>query len=113
MVSMASLFTRIIQGEIPAEIIYEDDHCVAFRDIAPVAPVHVLIVPRTEVTGVAELDREGDHQHLLYAARLIAEQLKLNDGYRIVINQGEQAGQTVPHLHMHLLAGRALVWPPG
>ncbi|MBL8060407.1 MAG: histidine triad nucleotide-binding protein [Chthonomonas sp.] len=110
---MASLFTRIIQGEIPAEIIYEDDHCVAFRDIAPVAPVHVLIVPRTEVTGVAELDREGDHQHLLYAARLIAEQLKLNDGYRIVINQGEQAGQTVPHLHMHLLAGRALVWPPG
>ncbi len=86
---------------------------MAFRDIAPVAPVHVLIVPKTEVAGVADLAAEGDHQHLLFAARLVAEKLGLNDGYRLVINQGEAAGQTVPHLHMHLLAGRPLSWPPG
>lgn len=110
---MASLFTMIIQREIPADIVYEDDHVVAFRDIAPVAPVHILIVPRQEVTGVAALPKEGDHQHLLYAARKIAEAEGLGDGYRLVINQGEAAGQTVPHLHVHLLGGRDLAWPPG
>lgn len=110
---MATLFTKIIQREIPAEIIYEDEFCVAFRDIAPVAPVHVLIVPRTEVSGVAEVEATGDHQHLLYAARRVAEQLGVSDGYRLVINQGEQAGQSVPHLHVHLIAGRDLSWPPG
>jgi histidine triad (HIT) family protein len=110
---MASLFTKIIQREIPADIVYEDDHVVAFRDIAPVAPVHILIVPRQEVTGVAALPKEGDHQHLLYAARKIAEAEGLGDGYRLVINQGEAAGQTVPHLHVHLLGGRDLAWPPG
>lgn len=86
---------------------------MAFRDIAPVAPVHVLIVPRTEVSGIASLTPIGDHQHLLYVARLVAEQLELHDGYRLVINQGEQAGQSVPHLHVHLIAGRDLSWPPG
>ncbi|MBS1720396.1 MAG: histidine triad nucleotide-binding protein [Armatimonadetes bacterium] len=110
---MASLFTKIIQREIPADIVYEDDHVVAFRDIAPVAPVHILIVPREEVTGVAALPDSGDHQHLLNAARKIAEAEGLGDGYRLVINQGEAAGQTVPHLHMHLLGGRDLAWPPG
>jgi histidine triad (HIT) family protein len=110
---MASLFTKIIQREIPADIVYEDDHVVAFRDIAPVAPVHILIVPREEVTGVAALPDSGDHQHLLNAARKIAESEGLGDGYRLVINQGEAAGQTVPHLHMHLLGGRDLAWPPG
>lgn len=111
--AMASLFTKIIRREIPADIVYEDEHCLAFRDIAPVAPVHVLIVPKTEVSGVAELEADGDHQHLLFAARLVAEKLGLKDGYRLVINQGEAAGQTVPHLHVHLLAGRPLDWPPG
>ena len=110
---MTTLFTKIIQRDIPAEIIYEDEFCVAFRDIAPVAPVHVLIVPRTEVSGVAAVETTGDHQHLLYAARRVAEQLGVSDGYRLVINQGEQAGQSVPHLHVHLIAGRDLSWPPG
>jgi histidine triad (HIT) family protein len=110
---MATLFTRIIQREIPADIVYEDEHVVAFRDIDPKAPVHLLIVPRAEIRGVAEVPDAGDHQHLLNAARRIAEQLHLTGGYRLVINQGEDAGQTVPHLHMHLLAGRPLRWPPG
>lgn len=110
---MATLFTKIIQREIPAEIVYEDDHVVAFRDINPQAPVHVLIVPRQEISGLAELPEEGDHRHLLNAAKTVAEMLGLSDGYRLVINQGEQAGQTVPHLHAHLLGGRAFSWPPG
>ena len=110
---MATLFTRIIQGEIPAEIVYQDDHVVAFRDINPQAPVHVLLVPRQEIPGVAQVPEDGDHRHLLNAARIVAEQLGLKDGYRLVINQGESAGQTVDHLHMHLLGGRDFTWPPG
>lgn len=110
---MPTLFTKIIQREIPAEIVYEDDHVVAFRDINPQAPVHVLIVPRQEITGIAALPEAGDHLHLLNAARKIAEQLGLENGYRLVINQGADGGQTVDHLHVHLLGGRALAWPPG
>jgi histidine triad (HIT) family protein len=111
---MASIFTRIINGEIPGDIVYQDDHCVVFRDIAPQAPVHVIIVPRTEMTGVATVPESGDHQHLLNAARNVAEKLGIvESGYRLVINQGVDAGQTVDHLHVHLLAGRSLSWPPG
>ncbi|HRI44902.1 MAG TPA: histidine triad nucleotide-binding protein [Fimbriimonadaceae bacterium] len=110
---MPTLFSRIIAREIPADIVYEDEHVVAFRDIDPKAPVHILIVPRQEIAGVAELPDSGDHQHLLNAARRIAEQEGLVDGYRLVINQGPGAGQTVDHLHMHLLGGRPLGWPPG
>lgn len=110
---MATLFTRIIAREIPADIVYEDDHVVAFRDINPQAPVHILIVPRQEIGGVADVPEDGDHRHLLNAARTIAEQLGLTGGYRLVINQGGDAGQTVDHLHMHLLAGRRFAWPPG
>lgn len=110
---MATLFTRIIQGEIPAEIVYQDEHVVAFRDIQPVAPVHVLIVPRTEIEGLATLPETGDHLRILNAAKIIAEQLGLGNGYRLVINQGDDGGQTVPHLHAHLLGGRKLSWPPG
>lgn len=110
---MATLFTKIIAREIPADIVYEDDHCVAFRDINPQAPVHVLIVPRSEISGVAAVPEAGDHQYLFNAARRVAEQLGVADGYRLVVNQGEAAGQTVPHLHVHLLAGRDLSWPPG
>lgn len=110
---MATLFTKIINREIPGDIVYEDDHVVAFRDIDPKAPVHVILVPRAEIPGVADVPETGDHQHLLNAARKVAEQLGISNGYRLVINQGEDAGQTVPHLHMHLLAGRALSWPPG
>ncbi len=110
---MATLFTRIINREIPAEIVYEDDHVVAFRDIDPKAPTHILIVPRQEIPGVAELPDSGDHLHLLNAAKKIAEQEGLTNGYRLVINQGNDGGQTVPHLHVHLLGGRSLSWPPG
>lgn len=110
---MATLFTKIINREIPADIVFENEHVVAFKDIQPQAPVHVLIVPRAEITGLAELPESGDHLHILNAAKEIAAQFGLTDGYRLVINQGEAAGQSVPHLHAHLLGGRPLNWPPG
>ena len=108
-----TLFTKIINREIPGDIVYEDDRVVAFRDIDPKAPVHIIIVPRAEIPGLASLPDEGDHLGLLNAAKTIAEQQGLSEGYRLVINQGEDAGQTVPHLHAHLLGGRKLGWPPG
>lgn len=111
--AMPTIFSKIISGEIPAEIIYQDEHCVAFRDINPQAPVHVLIVPRQEIAGLASLPEEGDHMYLLNAAKKIAEQEGLTNGYRLVINQGLDAGQTVDHLHAHLLGGRPMSWPPG
>jgi histidine triad (HIT) family protein len=110
---MATLFTKIIQREIPADIVYEDDRVVAFRDIDPKAPTHIVIVPRQEIPGLATLPEEGDHLAILNAAKTIAEQQGLTNGYRLVINQGEDAGQSVPHLHAHLLGGRKLDWPPG
>jgi histidine triad (HIT) family protein len=106
--SPMTLFTKIIRGELPGDIVYQDEHVVAFRDIQPQAPVHILIVTRTEIPGLAALPETGDHLYLLNAAKKIAEQEGLADGYRIVINQGESAGQTVPHLHAHLLGGRDL-----
>lgn len=109
-----SLFTKIINREIPAEIVYEDARVVAFRDINPQAPVHILIVPRQEISGLAHLPDDGDHQYLLNAAAKIAREFDLEaSGYRLVINQGEDAGQSVPHLHAHLIGGRKLGWPPG
>jgi histidine triad (HIT) family protein len=110
---MATLFTKIINREIPGDIVYEDEHVVGFRDISPEAPVHVIIVPRTEITGLAALPDTGDHMYLLNAAKKIAEQEGLTGGYRVVINQGPDAGQSVEHLHAHLLGGRQLGWPPG
>ena len=110
---MANLFERIISREIPADIVFENEHVVAFRDIVPVAPFHVLIVPRQAISGLSTLPDHGDHTHILNAARTIAEQNNLSDGYRLVINEGENAGQTVPHLHAHLLGGRSFSWPPG
>ncbi len=110
---MATLFTRIINREIPSDIVYEDPYVVAFRDLQPQAPVHILIVPRHEISGLAELPAQGDHMHILNAAGKIAAQEGLSNGYRLVINQGPDAGQSVPHLHAHLLGGRKLGWPPG
>jgi histidine triad (HIT) family protein len=110
---MPTLFTKILNGEIPGEIVYQDDHVFAIRDINPVAPTHVLIIPKSEITGLATLPDEGDHMAILNAAKKIAEAEGLADGYRLVINQGEDAGQTVPHLHAHLIGGRPLSWPPG
>jgi len=110
---MATIFTRIINREIPADIVYEDEHVVAFRDIEPQAPTHIVIVPRDPIPGVAHVPDEGDHLYLLNAAKKIGESEGLANGYRLIINQGEDGGQTVPHLHVHLLGGRSLSWPPG
>ena len=110
---MSTLFTRIIDREIPGDIVYEDARVVAFRDLHPQAPTHIVIVTRAEIPGLAALPDEGDHLGILNAARTIAEREGLTGGYRLVINQGEDAGQTVPHLHAHLLGGRPLGWPPG
>jgi histidine triad (HIT) family protein len=110
-----NLFQKIIDRQLKADIVYEDDRALAFRDINPQAPVHVLIIPKKVIAthdAVTPEDRELlGHLHLV-AAKL-AGQLGLKDGYRLVINCREQAGQTVPHLHMHLLGGRAMHWPPG
>jgi histidine triad (HIT) family protein len=110
-----NLFQKIIDRQIPAKIIHEDDRCLAFHDVNPQAPVHVLIIPRKVIPTHAEItdaDRELlGHLHLV-AARL-AEQLNINDGYRIVVNCMDRAEQTVPHLHLHLLGGREMHWPPG
>ena len=110
---MSTLFTKIINREIPGTIVYEDEHVVAFLDIAPVAPVHIVIVTRTEIAGIASIAEAGDHLHLLNAAKTIARQQGLEGGYRLVINQGVDGGQTVDHLHVHLLGGRQMGWPPG
>jgi histidine triad (HIT) family protein len=110
---VATLFTKIINREIPADIVFEDSTVVAFRDIDPKAPVHIVIVPRKEIPGVAFLEEHGPHERLLNVAKIIAEQEGLASGYRLVINQGEEGGQSVPHLHVHLLGGRKMNWPPG
>ena len=110
-----TLFKRIIDREIPADIVYEDELSLAFRDINPQAPTHILIIPKKEIVSVAEAT-EDDAQllgHLLIVARKLAEQLNLTSGYRIVTNSGRDAGQTVFHLHVHLLGGRPFGWPPG
>jgi len=110
-----NIFQKIIDKEIPAKIAHEDDLCLAFHDINPQAPVHVLIIPRKVIATHAELtDADRDllgHLHLV--AVKLAKQLGLDDGYRIVVNCLDRGGQTVPHLHMHLMGGRAFHWPPG
>lgn len=110
-----NIFLKIISKEIPANVIYEDDQCLAFHDINPQAPVHVLIIPRKAIRVHANLKEEDAYLmgHLHMVAAKLAEQLGVVDGYRLVINNDEKAGQTVPHLHMHLLGGRAMTWPPG
>jgi histidine triad (HIT) family protein len=113
-----TLFEKIIAREITADIIYEDDFCLSFRDINPKAPVHVLIVPKKVIPRVGDAVA-GDQETLgalLLAAGKIATQLGVNStdkGFRLVINHGKDAGETVPHMHVHLLAGRELGWPPG
>ncbi len=110
-----TIFKRIIDKEIPAKILYEDDLCLAFADVNPQAPTHVLVIPKQEITGVAAIaDTDAALVgHLLVVVRKLAEELQLASGYRVVINNGDDAGQTVDHLHLHLLGGRALSWPPG
>jgi histidine triad (HIT) family protein len=110
-----TLFERVCAREIPAQIVYEDDQVVAFRDINPKAPTHVLIVPRKPIPRLAEAV-EADQAvlgHLLLKAAEVARQLGLAQGFRLVVNNGPDGGETVPHLHCHLLGGRPLGWPPG
>lgn len=110
-----NIFLKIANKQIPAKIVYEDEHCLAFHDVNPQAPVHVLLIPRKVIPSHADIqaaDRELlGHLHLVAAQ--LAAQLGLADGYRLVLNCKEKAGQTVPHLHLHLLGGRSMSWPPG
>jgi histidine triad (HIT) family protein len=110
-----NIFKKIIDKLIAAKIAYEDDQCLAFHDINPQAPVHVLIVPKKVIRSHDELKPDDKKLlgHLHLVAIKLAEQLGLKDGYRLVVNCKEKAGQTVPHLHMHLLGGREMRWPPG
>jgi histidine triad (HIT) family protein len=110
-----NIFLKIIERKIPADIVYEDDRCLAFRDINPQAPVHVLIIPRQVIATHADITEadSGLLGHLHLVAAKLAKQLGIADGYRLVINCKERAGQTVPHLHFHLLGGRSMTWPPG
>ncbi|MBE3589596.1 MAG: histidine triad nucleotide-binding protein [Firmicutes bacterium] len=109
------LFCRIVAGELPARKVYEDEEVLAFRDIQPVAPVHVLVVPKRHLDGLAAAGAEDAPLlgRLLDAARRVAEAEGLAEGYRVVVNQGRHGGQSVGHLHLHVLGGRAMQWPPG
>ena len=110
-----TIFQKIIDREIPAQIEYEDDQCVVLHDIQPQAPVHLLIVPKKAIARVAEAspDDEGILGHLMLVAAKMARQLNLAQGFRLVINNGPHASESVPHLHVHLLAKRQMSWPPG
>lgn len=116
MTSQDCLFCRIVDGDIPADVVYQSDAAIAFRDINPQAPTHVLIIPRRHVSTINDLNA-GDEElvgNLVLAAKEIARQEGLaDDGYRVVMNCGEEAGQSVFHIHLHLLGGRLLNWPPG
>lgn len=111
-----TIFSKIAAHEIPAEIVWEDEHAIAFHDVDPRAPVHVLIVPKRVIPRLSEATAEDEPLlgRLLYASRIVAEKLDLlESGYRVVINSGPDAGESVPHLHVHVLGKRALGWPPG
>jgi histidine triad (HIT) family protein len=110
-----TIFQRIIDKEIPAKIVYEDDQCLAFHDIAGQAPTHVLVIPKRPIESVAALE-DGDADvigHIWLVIRDLAKKLELKDGYRVVVNCGRDGGQSVDHLHFHLLGGRQMTWPPG
>lgn len=110
-----TIFSKIIRREIPADIVYEDDLAIAFRDIHPQAPVHILIIPKKPVKSLAQAQADDLTLmgHLLLTAKQVALQAGLDKGYRVVINTGDDGGQTVDHIHLHLLGGRQMTWPPG
>ena len=110
-----TIFKRIIDREIPAKIVYEDENCLAFEDIHPAAPTHLIVIPKKEIVSVDTVQPEDEQLvgHLFVAMRAIAAKLGLTGGYRVVTNCGRDAGQEVMHLHFHLLAGRKFGWPPG
>ena len=110
-----TLFDQIIARELPADIVYEDEHCLAFRDVNPQAPVHVLLIPKRCIDriGHAQSDDATLLGHMMTCIPKITQKLGIPEDFRVVINNGQQAGQTVFHLHMHLLGGRDFSWPPG
>jgi histidine triad (HIT) family protein len=112
---MSCLFCRIASGEIPSTAVYQDDLVYAFADISPKAPVHILVIPREHITSLA--DAVAKHRtllgHLMWVAAEIARKNGLAKGYRVVINSGDDGGQTVAHLHLHVMGGRHMTWPPG
>lgn len=110
-----TIFQKIIDKEIPAEIVYEDELCLAFKDISPQAPVHLVVIPKKPIESVDDVAEEDEAivGHLFLAMRKIAEQEGIDRGYRVVTNCGRAAGQEVMHLHFHMLAGRGFSWPPG
>ncbi|TAF50627.1 MAG: histidine triad nucleotide-binding protein [Oscillatoriales cyanobacterium] len=111
-----TIFAKIIRREIPADIVYEDDLCLAFRDIMPQAPTHVLVIPKKPIPRLSDATPEDTALlgHLLATVAIVARDLGLADnGYRVVMNNGDDGGQTVNHLHIHILGGRSMQWPPG
>jgi histidine triad (HIT) family protein len=110
-----TIFKRIIDGEVPAKIIYDDEQCLAFHDVTPQAPTHVLVIPKKEIPSLNALTDEDAALlgHIWLVIPRLAKQLGLDQGYRVVVNCGPLAGQSVDHLHFHLLSGRQMSWPPG
>ncbi|XP_060894444.1 histidine triad nucleotide-binding protein 2, mitochondrial [Labrus mixtus] len=111
----ATIFSKVIDKSIPADIIYEDEKCLAFRDISPQAPVHFLVIPKVPIPRISEA-KDDDAEllgHLLIVAKNVAKQESLSEGYRVVINDGKHGAQSVYHLHLHILGGRQMTWPPG
>lgn len=110
-----TIFTKIIQRESPADIVYEDEQCLAFRDNNPKAPVHILIIPKQPLPRLVDADADWQSLlgHLLLTANKVAEQQGVAEAFRVVINNGARAGQSVFHLHLHLIGGRPMGWPPG
>jgi histidine triad (HIT) family protein len=113
---MGCLFCNILEKKVPATVVYEDEHALAFRDIRPVAPTHVLVIPKKHIAAIHDLEPADAAVlgNVFVAARKVAEQENLvEDGFRLVVNDGDAAGQTVHHIHVHVLGGRDLTWPPG
>ena len=111
-----TIFKKIIEGELPADVVFEDEHCLAFRDVNPQAPIHILVIPKKEIKSLADSTTANQELlgHLLVKCAQIACQLNLESrGYRVVTNTGTDGGQSVEHLHFHILGGRPLSWPPG
>jgi len=113
--SEKTIFKKIIDREIPADIVYEDDQCLAFQDVDPKAPTHVLVIPKKQIPSINDISDEDKPLigHIYAVIRDLAKQLELDGGYRVVVNCGRDGGQSVDHLHYHLLGGRQLSWPPG
>ncbi|NET39023.1 MAG: histidine triad nucleotide-binding protein [Cyanothece sp. SIO1E1] len=110
-----TIFSKIIRKEIPADIVYEDELCLAFKDINAQAPVHILVIPKKPIAKLTDAETEDQALlgHLLLTVKKVVEKVNLTDGYRVVINTGPAGGQTVYHLHLHILGGRPMKWPPG